>query len=371
MIEVYGYLGIRDEATSQAVARAGLVVGGLRVLDAFAVPPARRLVLGPVDAALGRLREYDGAAVVLASGDPLYYGIVRRLREAGLACLVHPGPSSVAAAFAAVALPWDDAVVVSAHGHADGLDTALAVCRSRPKVAVLTAPGRGLPELAAGLADLPRHYVLAERLGEPDERVRVLVGQEARAVVPAEPNVVLVLADSPAEPGALGSSRAVAGGLTPAGGTGCITGVSAVAALITGRHLLGLGDLLWYAGAVGTDVARACAQLGAATYDLSTGPPPSAPDPRLVVVDEVDRIDPALLGTHARQIVVARDSTPEAPNALIASAFEGHLVGTDQMWSRTVELITTEALGDNPATGIPARTHLTTWTYRHELGEAI
>lgn len=364
MIDVYGYLGAADPSVRRAVAAAELVVGGARALDAFEVADERRVVLGPVEAAAERLRECNGAAVVLASGDPLYHGIVRRLRAAGLSCRVHPAPSSVAAAFAAVALPWDDAVVVSAHGHLNGLDTALAVCRARPKVAVLTAPGRGLPELAAGLADLPRHYVLAERLGETDERVRVLAGDEALDVAPAEPNVVLVLADSPTGLAALGVSQAIGGGLGAGGEVGAI---GPAAALIAGRHLLGLGDLLWYAGPIGADVARACARLGAATFDLTTGPPPTAPAPRLVVVDELDRIDGGLLGTGARLIVVALDAGAPADAARPTEGADPRLASNPN-WVRTDDIATTQSVGD-PEHGIPTQTHLTTWIYRDRAGE--
>ena len=64
---------------------------------------------------------------------------------------------------------------------------------------MLTGPDQGIRELAAGLADLERWYVLAERLGEPDERVRVLTTAAARTTVPREPNVVLVLDRHPAD----------------------------------------------------------------------------------------------------------------------------------------------------------------------------
>ena len=80
---------------------------------------------------------------------------------------VSPAVSSVAAAFAAVALPWDDALVVSAHGKP--LDAAIAAARWHRKVAVLTSADGGVRELAVALP--ARTFVLAERLGEPDERV--------------------------------------------------------------------------------------------------------------------------------------------------------------------------------------------------------
>ena len=109
---------------------------------------------------------------------------------------VVPAVSSLQLAFAAVALPWDDALLASLHGRGPG--PALEACRTHPKVGVLTDPHAGLPELVEATAGLGRTFVLAERLGEDDERVRVLTEAEAAAVADiAQPNVVLVLAHHP------------------------------------------------------------------------------------------------------------------------------------------------------------------------------
>ena len=75
---------------------------------------------------------------MLASGDPGFFGIVRALSALGRRLDVHPAPSSVALAFARLGLPWDDALVVSAHGRdpRPAINTALR----HPKVAILTEP---------------------------------------------------------------------------------------------------------------------------------------------------------------------------------------------------------------------------------------
>lgn len=214
MIRVHGYIGhISDQLASEADA-ADLVVGGTRHLDALGVPEAKRIVLGKIRPAVDRLLRLpdDQTAVVVASGDPLLFGVVRRMRQAGLRVQVVPAPSSIQLAFAAVALPWDDAKIVSAHGH--GIDPTVDICRSHGKVAVLTAPERGINDLARELADLDRTYVLAERLGEPDERVRVLATDEAQTVEAASPNVVLVLAHHPDDVRMVGVNPAVQGEFT-------------------------------------------------------------------------------------------------------------------------------------------------------------
>ena len=180
MIHVHGYLGELSPATIVLARRCALVVGGSRHLDALGVPEDKRVVLGALTPALERLRTLgpDEDALVIASGDPGFHGILRRIRLEGHPVTVQPAVSSVSAAFAAVALPWEDAVVVSAHGTS--VQPAITAARLHRKVAVLTARDSGIVQLAEGLDGTGRTFVLAERLGESGERVRVLTGDEAR-----------------------------------------------------------------------------------------------------------------------------------------------------------------------------------------------
>lgn len=203
-IHVLGYLGDAaplSESARARVAAADVVVGGRRHLDALAVPHERRVVLGRVDPALEVLAALgpEQVGVVLASGDPGFFGIVRRLEQAGLDITVDPAPSSCALAFGRVGLAWEDAQVVSAHGRE--LRPAVNVVRAHHSVAVLTTVGAGIREIAAALTSWPRSLVLLERLGEPDERVRRFTPAQALALDPAdirEPNVVLALAEESA-----------------------------------------------------------------------------------------------------------------------------------------------------------------------------
>jgi precorrin-6Y C5,15-methyltransferase (decarboxylating) len=256
---------------AEALAAATLVVGGARHLDAVAGPAGgvERLVLGDVAAAVARLAAHPGPAVVLASGDPGFFGIVRALRRAGTAPRVLPAVGSVAHAFARIGEPWDDAVVVSAHGR--DLRRAVNACRAHRKVAVLTAPGAGPAELAAALRGLPRRIVVASRLGTPDERI---TGPEDAA----EPNVTLVLGET--DPG--GPARWLAGpGPAPAGWAlpeeafahrdSMITKAE-VRALALARLGPRLGDLVWDVGAGSGSVAVECARLGAAVVAVERDP---------------------------------------------------------------------------------------------------
>ncbi|MGC4768322.1 precorrin-6y C5,15-methyltransferase (decarboxylating) subunit CbiE, partial [Micromonospora sp. DT44] len=183
-------------ALAPALASAGLVVGAARHLAAVPVPgSAQTVVLGPLAPALRRLADAVAArvpAVVLASGDPGLFGIVRRLRAAGLPLRVVPAVSSVAAAFARAGLSWDGAAVVTAHGR--DLRPALNACRALPLVAVLTAPGAGAAELGAGLVGWSRRLLVAENLGTDAERVREMTPARAAAGTWADPHVLLSVA---------------------------------------------------------------------------------------------------------------------------------------------------------------------------------
>ncbi|MFE6283790.1 precorrin-6y C5,15-methyltransferase (decarboxylating) subunit CbiE [Streptomyces sp. NPDC057877] len=255
---------------------ADLVVGGRRHLDAVRLPEgAERIVLGPLAPALDAIGEYVAKkrpVVVLASGDPGFFGIVRALAERfGPERLdVRAGVSSVAAAFARVGLPWDDAVVVSAHGRE--LRTAVHVCRARPKVAVLTGPGSGPAELGAALLHHDRVLVVATALGDPArERVERVTPAEAAARDWGTAVSVVLCLD---EARALGPVRTLAGPERAPGGWALAEEAFAhrdsmitkfeVRALALARLGPRLGDHVWDVGAGSGSVAVECARLGAA-----------------------------------------------------------------------------------------------------------
>jgi precorrin-6Y C5,15-methyltransferase (decarboxylating) len=298
-----------------AVAGAELVVGGRRHLDAVRLPAAaERVVLGPLAPALDTVARYvaeDRRVMVLASGDPGFFGIVRALAERfGPERLdVRPGVPSVAAAFARIGLPWEDAVVVSAHGRE--LRTAVNVCRARPKTAVLTGPGAGPAELGAALEGTGRVLVVASALGDPDrERVeRVTPAEAAARDWGGAVSVVLCLDEARA----LGPARTVAG--PPAQPAGWALEESAFAhrdSMITKFEVRALalarlgprpGDLVWDVGAGSGSVAVECARLGAAAVAVEK------------TADGVGRIR-ANAAAHGVDVHVVHGAAPDALAAL-------------------------------------------------------
>ncbi|MFG3498502.1 precorrin-6y C5,15-methyltransferase (decarboxylating) subunit CbiE [Streptomyces sp. NPDC047928] len=181
-------------AATSALSAATLVAGAAHHLALPEVPAdAERIRLGSVDLAARRIAGHRGTAVVLADGDPGFFGVVRTLRapQHGLEVEVVPAVSSVAAAFARAGMPWDDARIVVAHGRT--LRRAVNVCRAHPKVAVLTSPGAGPAELALLLDGVHRTFVICEALGTAREQVTVLTSDKAADHAWRDPNVVIVI----------------------------------------------------------------------------------------------------------------------------------------------------------------------------------
>lgn len=183
MISVVGVSDGPAAAGLASLARADVVVGGPRLLDqvrALCAPGVRELPIGgDLEVALDAIeasRDAGAALCVVASGDPGWFGIVRALatRFGPAALEVHPAPSSVSLAFARLGLPWDDAVVASAHGRPAAEAARLAT--RAPKAAVLTAPDAGPGEIGRLLVELGathEHAAVCENIGRADERVTV------------------------------------------------------------------------------------------------------------------------------------------------------------------------------------------------------
>lgn len=266
---------------AELVAKARLVVGGRRHLTRLAPATARTIELGPIDPAIRELTPYAGDkapddAVVLASGDPGFFGILRSLRAAGVVVAVLPALSSVQRITALAGRQWDDVAVVSAHGR--DLRPALNVCRTNRAVVVLTAPGAGPAELAAGLAGWRRKLVIAEDIGG-DEQLSTVDASAAAGRQWREPNIVLCLpeSDSVTEPSWL------AGGFVPPDGgwalgeddfahrDGMVTKAE-VRALALARLAPGPGSLIWDVGAGSGAVGVECGRLGAAVIAVERDP---------------------------------------------------------------------------------------------------
>ncbi|NRQ35026.1 cobalamin biosynthesis bifunctional protein CbiET [Nonomuraea sp. NN258] len=241
-----------------------------------------RLVVGP-DALLGRLKltaqvaadgallqalddhleHGEGPAVVIAEGDPGFFGVVRTLRAHGIKPDVLPATSLVTRAFGCAGLNWEDALVVAPSGPRQ-LNRVVNACRAHPKVALVVAPGVGPGEIARELAPTtPRALIVCEDLGGPDERVTHSRMGEATTRPWKDPDVVLVLdpLHQAKEPGWVAGAQPGPPEWALPSPTGLPPEVRAFVLAKLGPRL---GDLVWDVGAGAGEIAVECARMGAA-----------------------------------------------------------------------------------------------------------
>lgn len=204
-----GAAGLTD-TVRQVVARATLLVGSDRLLSYFPSHPASRLVLGDFIQTIREIRaqlavaDTNSCIVVLATGDPLFFGLGRLLLEElpREQLTFHPHTSSVQLAFNRIKVPWQDARAISIHGRSmEPLTVPLQ--QGVDKIAVLTdgtnTPG-AITRLLVAL-DLSNRYEfwVCENLGGSDERVQCLSVDDLSHKTFAPLNVVVLLRKS--EPG--------------------------------------------------------------------------------------------------------------------------------------------------------------------------
>ena len=191
----------------EIIDKADTLVGGKRLLDLFKESRARQKVIGKdVDGVIRFVKNErkKKRVVVLASGDPMFYGIGRRMLDAIGAknTLIYPNISSIAAAFARIKEPWDDVFVISLHGRENesGLFKAL---EENDKIAVFTDPKNNPARLAARLLEnqfFNYQICVLEALGSKSEKVNWYTLAEAAKKTFADPNmVVLKRSPNPAE----------------------------------------------------------------------------------------------------------------------------------------------------------------------------
>jgi precorrin-6Y C5,15-methyltransferase (decarboxylating) len=145
----------------------------------------RRMIdIAPVAAMLAQVEEalQTGDVAILASGDPLFYGIGRTLIErfGPEPVTVHPAVSAVQHACARFRIPWDDLAIVSLHGRVDHNIPGRVLRHARAMLFTDrdNSPDRVAAILLAALeacGDQPRltsiRIRVAENLGLADERL--------------------------------------------------------------------------------------------------------------------------------------------------------------------------------------------------------
>jgi precorrin-6Y C5,15-methyltransferase (decarboxylating) len=272
--------GVADlsAAALRCIRRAEVLFGGKRHLESFPEHAGRRIPLGKsldellaeVDAVSRRSR-----TAVLASGDPLFYGIGRRLiRSLGRDRVrVIPGVTTVQTLCARAGIPWDDVRVFSLHGRGEGENEWLSSVRRDVSVALFTDQHRSPDWIARRLieAGLDRcRMVIGEDLGQETEMVREVSPREALEGRFSPLNLCMVL---PAEADRLDDGRPFESDLESAPVLGIEESLFAheaglitkleVRAVVLAKLQLRAGHVLWDIGAGSGSVSIEASRLAA------------------------------------------------------------------------------------------------------------
>lgn len=171
-----GFKGLTGRAR-ELLQSADLVLGSDNTLSWLPELKAQRLTIGPdlhevveaLEGGFGKKR-----MVVVASGDPLFYGVARYLCDklGKDRFEVLPHVSSMQLAFARIKESWEDAYLTNLASHA--LGAVLDRIRISDTVGLFTSEDEDPPTIARQLLERGIDYFRAfvcENLGAPDERV--------------------------------------------------------------------------------------------------------------------------------------------------------------------------------------------------------
>lgn len=188
-----GSLAHLTPQAQRAIASADILVGGARHLAMFPDFNGRtRRLDADIDGLMAWLAEQKSRqVVVLASGDPLLYGIGKRLSVhfSPDELLIIPGISAVQYLCARIALDMNDIYLTSSHGRAPDFDWLL----QHDKVAMVTDKLIGPRAIADAIVQrqLTRTLIIGENLSLPDERIHRLSPDQVAQCY--DMNVVVIL----------------------------------------------------------------------------------------------------------------------------------------------------------------------------------
>ena len=182
---------------SKIILASERLFGILRQQDEFEKKYAHKCkVINPVMETLKALKAARSEVAVISSGDPLFYGIGKKImdtlpkREIAL----YPALSSLQLAFARAGMTWHDAKCVSFHGprvREWAMDDLSLLSEMHQKLAILTGAGNTPNLIATHLPKKAEVWVM-ERLGHSDERVRKSTPAGIKRMKFKEPNIMVV-----------------------------------------------------------------------------------------------------------------------------------------------------------------------------------
>lgn len=183
----------------KAIENAKVLVGGSRALADFAREGQKTFTIkADIKAVMNFIGEElkQNDVVVMVSGDPGYYSLLSSLRKnfSLEQIKVIPGLSSMQVAFAKIALPWQEASLLSFHGRVPK-DEDLVYVKGRI-IGMLTDnkfnSGRIAEYLIERGWDKNARAYICSRLSYPDEKIACLSLEEAQTKEIASHCVMIV-----------------------------------------------------------------------------------------------------------------------------------------------------------------------------------
>ena len=183
----------------KVIEEADILIGGKRLLDYFEQCSAQKKTIDKnVKGVIDFVKKHmaSRSIVVLASGDPLFFGIGARLVKALGAdnVVIYPNISSVAAAFARIKEPWSNVRVISLHGR-NNESVFFKALEKENIVAVFTDPKNNPARLAQRLIEedfLNFKICVLESLGTRAERFDWYSLDRAAGMLFSEPNLAIL-----------------------------------------------------------------------------------------------------------------------------------------------------------------------------------
>ncbi len=203
MIEVIGFHHpeLLPPLYQKIIAEAEVLVGGRRHLENFKEFKGPKIFLeSPLEEGLEKIKKFlTRKIVVLASGDPLFFGIGKRLLSLFPfeELRFHPSPTAFQLAFARAKIPWEEAKIISLHGRASWRNLHLEISPFQ-HVAFLTDHLNTPARIASYLLGkgIRAQAIVCENLALPEEKLSYLSLEEV-AQRDFSPLNILILEKTP------------------------------------------------------------------------------------------------------------------------------------------------------------------------------
>ncbi|QTA83061.1 Cobalamin biosynthesis bifunctional protein [Desulfonema limicola] len=194
-------LSINDLTDShlKLIHKADILIGGKRHLEFFKnTACTKKEITKDLKAVIEFINQKrkDNSIVVLASGDPLFYGIgsllIKSLGSENIC--IYPNITSIGAAFSRIKESWHDAHIISLHGQYDEQEFVNAL-EQQEKIALLTEPKKN-PAWVAGFliktGNTDFNMCVIEQMGTDAEIVKWYDLKQAAEKEFSDPNVVIL-----------------------------------------------------------------------------------------------------------------------------------------------------------------------------------